>query len=316
MALINTKQKGETNMKKLLICAALASMLSFTSSPAKAAVNIFACEPEWGSLANEIGGDAVSVYVATTGRQDPHQIQARPSLIARARSADLVFCTGAELEVGWMPVVLRQAANGKIQPGSQGYLEAASVVTMKEIPLHLDRAEGDIHAAGNPHIQTDPRNFLPVADLLAARLAEIDPANASVYKAHHDTFIAKWKAAIQKWETEAASLKGTPIAEQHKSWVYLNDWLGLKSLVALEPKPGVPPSSGYLSEVLAKVKGSPVKMTIRAAYEDDRPSKWLEENAGVPAVELPFTVGGSDKAKDLFGLFDDTVDQLVKGAHK
>jgi zinc/manganese transport system substrate-binding protein len=303
-------------MKKLLICAALASVLSFTSSPAKAAVNVFACEPEWGSLANEIGDDAVSVYVATTGRQDPHQIQARPSLIARARSADLVFCTGAVLEVGWMPVVLRQAANGKIQPGSQGYLEAASVVTMKQVPLRLDRAEGDIHAAGNPHIQTDPRNFLPVADLLAARLSEIDPTNAAVYKAHHDSFVAKWKNSIQKWETEAVPLKGMPIAVQHKSWIYLLDWLHLKEVVALEPKPGVPPSSGYLTEVLAKVKATPVRMTIRATYEDDRPAQWLEQNAGVPAVELPFTVGGSDKANDLFGLFDDTVDQLVKGARK
>lgn len=300
-------------MKKLLLCAALASTLAFTATPAKAVVNIFACEPEWGSLANEIGGDAVSVYVASTGRQDPHHIQARPSLIARARSADLVFCNGAELEVGWMPLVLRQAANGKIQPGSPGYLEAASVVTMKEIPQHLDRAEGDVHAAGNPHIQTDPHNFLPVADALASRLAEIDPLHAAAYQARYAAFIVKWRAAIQRWESEATPLKGMPIAVQHKSWIYLLDWLGLKDVVALEPKPGVPPSSGYLAEVLAKVKSSPVKMTIRAAYEDERPSRWLKENAGVPAVELPFTVGGSDKAKDLFGLFDDTVDRLVKG---
>lgn len=300
-------------MNKLLIGAVLATVLSLSATPAQATVNIFACEPEWGSLAREIGGDAVSVYVASSGRQDPHQIQARPSLIARARNADLVFCTGAELEVGWMPVVLRQAANGKIQPGSPGYLEAASVVTMKEIPQHLDRAEGDVHAAGNPHIQADPRNFLPVADALATRLAEIDPTHAAAYKTRHDEFIAKWKAAIQKWKAKAASLKGTPIAVQHNSWIYLLDWLQLKEVVALEPKPGVPPSSGYLAEVLAKVKTNPVKMTIRASYEDERPSRWLEQNAGVPAVELPFTVGGSDKAKDLFGLFDDTIDRLVKG---
>jgi zinc/manganese transport system substrate-binding protein len=302
-------------MNKLFVCCFLALSLLPVSS-AKAGVNIFACEPEWGALAQEIGGDAVSVYVASTGRQDPHQVQARPSLIARARSADLAFCTGAELEIGWMPVVLRQASNGKIQPGTPGYLEAASVVTMKEIPQRLDRAEGDVHAAGNPHIQTDPRNFLPVADILAARLAEIDPDHAATYKARHDAFVAKWKAAIQKWEADAASLKGTPIAVQHKSWIYLLDWLQLKEIVALEPKPGVPPSSGYLAEVLAKVKVTPVKMTIRAAYEDERPSEWLQKNAGVPAVELPFTVGGSDKAKDLFTLFDETIDHLRKGARQ
>ena len=300
-------------MNKLLISIVLISGLFIAAAPAQAAVNIFACEPEWGALATEIGGDAVSVYVASTGRQDPHQIQARPSLIARARNADLVFCTGAELEVGWMPVVLRQAANGKIQTGSPGYLEAASVVVMKDVPLHLDRAEGDVHAAGNPHIQTDPRNFLPVADILAVRLSEIDPANGALYKSRHDAFVARWRAAIQRWETEAVPLKGMPIAVQHKSWIYLLDWLGLKDVVALEPKPGVPPSSGYLAEVLAAVKAKPVKMTIRAAYEDDRPSQWLEQNAGVPMVELPFTVGGSDKAGDLFSLFDETVDHLVKG---
>ena len=300
-------------MNKLVIYVVLIGGLFIAAAPAQAAVNIFACEPEWGALATEIGGDAVSVYVASTGRQDPHQIQARPSLIARARNADLVFCNGAELEVGWMPVVLRQAANGKVLPGSPGYLEAASVVAMKDIPQLLDRAGGDVHAAGNPHIQTDPRNFLPVADALASRLAEIDPVNGALYKTRHDAFVAKWRAAIQRWETEAASLKGMPIAVQHKSWIFLLDWLGLKDIVALEPKPGVPPSSGYLAEVLAKVKASPVRMTIRAAYEDGRPSQWLEQNAGVPAVELPFTVGGSDKAKDLFALFDDTVDHLVKG---
>jgi zinc/manganese transport system substrate-binding protein len=312
MAPISIKPKENDTMNKLVIYVVLIGGL-FITAPAQAAVNIFACEPEWGALATEIGGDAVSVYVASTGRQDPHQIQARPSLIARARNADLVFCNGAELEVGWMPVVLRQAANGKVQPGSPGYLEAASVVAMKDIPQLLDRAGGDVHAAGNPHIQTDPRNFLPVADALTSRLAAIDPANGALYKTRHDAFVAKWRAAIQRWETEAAPLKGIPIAVQHKSWIYLLDWLGLKDIVALEPKPGVPPSSGYLAEVLAKVKVSPVKMTIRAAYEDGRSSQWLEQNAGVLAVELPFTVGGSDTAKDLFALFDETVDHLVKG---
>jgi zinc/manganese transport system substrate-binding protein len=304
-------------MNKLLIGAALfAGALFSTIVSAKAAVNIFACEPEWGALAREIGGDLVSIYVASTARQDPHQLQARPSLIARARSADLAFCTGAELEAGWMPVILRQAANGKIQPGSRGYLEATSVVLMKDIPQRLDRAEGDIHAAGNPHIQTDPHNFLPVAEALTARLMEIDPTNAPAYKVHHDAFVAQWKAAILKWETEAAPLKGMPIALQHKSWVYLLDWLQLQEVVALEPKPGVPPTSGYLAEVLAKVKVRPVKMTIRAAYEDDRSSQWLKQHAGVPGVELPFTVGGSDKAKDLFGLFDDTIARLLEAVRQ
>lgn len=306
-----------TYPKKYVLASVLALLLStFASKPAQATVNIFACEPEWGALAKEIGGDDVSIFVATTGHQDPHQIQARPSLISRASQADLLFCTGAELEIGWMPVILRNAANGKIQPGSPGYLEAASVLSLKEKPARLDRAEGDVHAAGNPHVQTDPRNFIPVAAILASRLSEIDPANAASYKTRHDAFISKWKAAIEKWQSEALPLNGTPIAVQHKSWIYLTDWLHLKEVVALEPKPGVPPSSGYLATVLDTIKKTPVKMTIRAAYEDDHPAEWLKDHASVPDVELPFTVGGTDKASDLFGLFDDTVERLLKGVQQ
>lgn len=297
------------------LVASIFGLLGF-ARPASASVHVFACEPEWGALATELGGDAVSVYVATSGKQDPHQVQARPSLIGRARNADLVICAGAELEIGWMPVVLRQAANGKIQPGSPGYLEATAFVQLKEKPERLDRSLGDIHAPGNPHIQTDPRNILAVANALSARLAEIDQAHAAAYHARHDAFVAKWTAAMKRWQAEAAPLKGMPVAVQHKSWIYLLDWLGLKEVVALEPKPGVPPSSGYLAEVLATVKRTPVRMVIHAAYEDPRPSEWLAENDKISAVELPFTVGGTDKASDLVGLFDDTVARLLKAVPK
>src|SRR5215472_4907202 len=132
------------------------SFVAFVSAgPVRAELNVFACEPEWAALASEIGGDKVSVFTATTAKQDPHQVQARPALIAQLRSADLVVCTGAELEIGWMPVLLRQAANGRVQPGSPGYFEAAQHVRLLDLPTRLDRAEGDIHPSGNPHIQTD-----------------------------------------------------------------------------------------------------------------------------------------------------------------
>jgi len=278
--------------------------------PAAAALNVFACEPEWGALAEEIGGDAVSVYVATSARQDPHQLQARPSLIAKARGADLVVCTGAELEIGWMPVILRQAANGRIQPGTPGYFEAAAQVRLKDVPAVLDRSQGDVHAQGNPHIQTDPRTLVPVAAALAERLARIDPGNAARYRERHQAFVARWDQALQRWQAEAAPLKGIKVAVQHKNWTYLIDWLGLVEVTTLEPKPGVPPSSGHLAEVLTKVTLDPVRLVIRAAYEDGRPSAWLAERAKVPAVELPFTVGGNDQATDLTRLYDDTLRRL------
>ena len=161
-------------MIKLLMTILLAA----ASVPALAALQVFATVPEWGALAREIGGDKVSVFTATTGLQDPHRIEARPSLLAQARRADLVVATGADLEVGWLPLVVRDSGNANIQPGRPGYFEAARYVTMLDVPAVLDRSRGDIHAAGNPHIQLDPRNLFRIGEALAARLGELDPPNA------------------------------------------------------------------------------------------------------------------------------------------
>ncbi|MBI3545282.1 MAG: zinc ABC transporter substrate-binding protein [Gammaproteobacteria bacterium] len=296
-------------MKTFFKILTLLAIAGFT--PQATALDVFTCEPEWGSLAQELGGDRVSIYVATSAMQDPHQIQAKPSLLARARRADLVVCTGAELEIGWLPIVLRQSGNNKIQPGKPGYFEAASLVQKLEVPTRLDRAEGDVHAGGNPHIQTDPHNIAQVANALAQRLAQIDGANASFYQARYRDFAARWDAAMQRWEKQAAPLRGTAIVVQHKGFPYLEHWLGLREVASLEPKPGVEPTSAHLTEVLEQLKREPAKMILRAAYNDGRGSEWLGERAKLPVVVLPFTVGGSDKAKDLFGLFDDTVQRLL-----
>jgi zinc/manganese transport system substrate-binding protein len=296
-------------MKKLLQFAY--SLLFLTALPAVAEIKVFACEPEWAALARELGGGRISVFTATTARQDPHHIEARPSLIARLRQADLLVCTGAELETGWLPMLLRQSGNAGVQPGRPGYFEAAHHVRMLEIPARLDRAEGDVHAAGNPHIQTDPRNIGVVATALARRLAEIDPAGANHYQARQRDFAQRWDAAIKRWEQQAASLRGVRIVVQHKGFPYLENWLGLRQVATLEPRPGMEPTSGYLVEVLEKLKREPAKMILRAVYNDGRASAWLSERTGIPVVTLPYTVGGSDQAADLFGLFDDTVRRLL-----
>lgn len=298
-------------MKKFLICIVV-SYLSIYTPYAAAALKVFACEPEWGALVRELAGDKADVYDATTALQDPHGIQARPSLIARARSSELVVCTGAELEVGWLPLLLRQSGNPAIQPGRPAYFEAAAFVHMLDVPTRLDRAAGDVHAAGNPHIQTDARNIALVADALAQRLAALDVANAAYYETRHADFISRWKSALQRWEKQAQPLKGTPVVWQHQGFPYLRDWLGLKEITTLEPKPGVEPSSAYLSEVLARLQRQPASMIIRAAYNDGRASLWLSERAHIPVVVLPFSVGANDKARDLFGLFDDTIERLLQ----
>ena len=284
-------------------------LLLFTRGAA--ALEVFACEPDWAALAQELGGDRVSVFTATTSLQDPHRIEARPALIAKLRQADLLVCTGADLEAAWLPLLLRKAGNDRVRPGQPGHFLAAEQVPLKEIPTRLDRADGDVHAFGNPHIQTDPRNIAMVAQALTQRLAAIDAAQSAFYAERHQAFAARWQAAIQGWEQQAAPLRGVPVVVQHKSWVYLQDWLGLVEVATLEPKPGVPPSSGYLAEVLTQLRQQPAHMVLRAAYQDGRSSKWLSKQADITAVELPFTVGGNDNAKDLFTLFDDTLAQLL-----
>jgi len=290
-------------------------LLALLAWPAHADLRVFATVPEWAALAREIGGDKVQVYAATNAFQDPHRIEAKPSLLAQARQANLVIAAGADLEIGWLPLVLRDSGNAAIQPGRPGYFEAASVVSRLDVPAVIDRAHGDVHAAGNPHIHLDPRNVLKVGEALSARLAELDAANAAAYQAGYKTFAGKWQAAISRWEKEAAPLRGVPVLVHHASFAYLSHWLGLKEVGTLEPKPGVEPSSGHLSGLLARQQATPARMVLRTAYNQDGPSLWMSGKAGIPAVLLPYTVGGTPEAKDLFGLFDDSVQRLLKALH-
>ncbi|MBC7414539.1 MAG: zinc ABC transporter substrate-binding protein [Herminiimonas sp.] len=288
--------------------------VSLAAPSAFAALNVLACEPEWAALATEIGADRIKASSATTALQDPHRIEARPSLIARTRNADLLVCTGLELEVGWLPILLQQSGNAKIAPGQPGNFEAGSVVARLDIPTRLDRSDGDVHAAGNPHIQQDPRNILKVAEALTRRLTEIDAPNAAFYQSRLANFAGRWTAAMQKWDQQLAPLKGTPVVEHHKNMEYLLSWAGLRQVGALEPKPGVEPSAAHLNELLGQLQRQPAKMVLRAAYQDGRASEWLSQHARIPAVVLPFTVGGDERAKDLFSLFDDTVARLLEAA--
>lgn len=288
-------------------------MLCAAATPAFAKLRVFACEPEWGALATELGGDALEVDVATSALQDVHQIEARPSLIAKLRRADMLTCTGAELEVGWLPQLLRQANNPKVASGA-GWFMAAEQVSTLDRPTTVDRAAGDVHPQGNPHVQLDPRRVLQIATALSARLAQLDAANAAVYSQRLADFTVRWNAAMARWQAKAAPLKDRAIIVHHVSWAYLNDWLGLRQIGTLEPKPGVPPTSAYLAGLIALAKEQGAYAIVTAAYQDPKPARWLSERTGVPAVVLPFSVGGDEQAKDLFGLFDSTIDKLLGAA--
>jgi zinc/manganese transport system substrate-binding protein len=298
-------------MKLLAIPALL--LAAMISTPAQAKLKVFACEPEWGSLVQELAGDKVDLDVATSALQDVHVVEAKPSLIAKVRSADLVVCTGAGLEVGWLPQLIKQSGNSKVASGAGSFM-AAPQVKMLEKPTALDRANGDVHPDGNPHVQLDPRRVLVIAKALDARLVQLDPANATTYQQRFTDFNTRWLAAMVKWKAEAAPLRGRKVVVHHVSWVYLWDWLGIQQIGALEPKPSVPPTSAHLASLIATTKGSNTLAIIRAAYQDPKPADWLAGRTGVPALTLPYTVGGDAQSKDLFGLFDSTLAKLLGAA--
>lgn len=279
--------------------------------PAHAVLNVFACEPEWAALAQELGGDKVSAQSATTAFQDPHRIEARPSLIARIRGADLVICSGSELEIGWLPLLLTQSGNPKVQLGEIGNLEASQFVVKLEIPKVIDRALGDIHPAGNPHIHLDPRNIAKVALAVTERLMRLDSANAEAYRERAASFASRWNAAITRWEAQGAGLQGTPIVVYHKDFSYFIHWMGLREVGSLEPKPGIPPTPVHLAELVGQMKMAPAKAIVYSPYNNPRAAEFLSSETRIPAALMPFTVGGTEKAKDLFGLFDDTIARLL-----
>ena len=288
-------------MTLLILAAAL---------PAHAALKVLATTSDWGALVKEIGGEQVNVYVATSALQDVHRVDAKPSLVARARSADLLIANGAELEIGWLPVLIQESGNSRIRPGSPGYIEATSVVTLVEKPERFDRSLGDIHPQGNPHVQLDPHNVALVAKALTERLTQLDGQHAEYFQQRAKDFDTRWQAAIQRWESQAASLKGTPVVVMHRDQTYLCRWLGLQQLAAIEPKPGMPPTAGYLGQLVTKLKGTPPRVIMLNAYNDPKAAQWLSARIQSPTVVLPFSVGGSPEAKDLFGLFDDTLNKL------
>jgi zinc/manganese transport system substrate-binding protein len=242
---------------------------------AQAKLEIFACEPEWAALATEIGGAEVNTYSATTALQDPHYIQARPSLIARVRNADLVICSGAQLEIGWLPALLRKANNRNVLPGSSGYIEASTYVVRLDATGNVDRSKGDIHPQGNPHIQTNPHNITAVARALRTSLISLDPENASIYESGLSDFTERWNTAITNWEEKAAVLRGTRVITHHKSWVYLERWLGMSEVANLEAVPGLPPTAAHLSRLTSQFVDGGADVIIYSPYQDSKAAEWL-----------------------------------------
>jgi len=281
-------------------------IILFMAASAHAKLSIFTCEPDWAALTKELTGEHATVFSATHAGQDPHHVQARPSLIAKFRSADLAVCTGAELETAWMPMLQRRARNPRVLSGKPGYFEATEQVELLEQPTKLDRADGDVHGDGNPHIQLDPRRILEVAKALSSRLQQLDPANKASYESRLEDFTKRWESAIMRWQTEASGLKGKRVIVHHREWVYLLDWLGMQRAGSLEPKPGIPPNMAHLADL----KQRQADLIILSPANDTKPSAWLQEQINIPVVVLPHTVGAVPGSNDLFSSFDEIIRRL------
>ena len=295
-------------IKKFKRNSLLLLSLLLLSNPLYAGLEVFVCEPEWASLAKELGGEHVDIYTATTNQQDPHHIQARPSLVAKARQADLLVCTGAELEIGWLPLLLRKSGNPNIQEGQAGYFLATDYVALLDKPIALDRSMGDVHAAGNPHVHLDPVRVQIIANKLSETLARLDPANRSNYEKKLASFTENWQNMIQQWAERTQHLKGKPIVVHHKNWTYLQHWLGLNQAAVLEPKPGIPPTSSHLSSLVSGLKANPAQVIVYASYQDSKAANWLSKKTGIPTLELAFSPA---KDETLVHWFDQLLNQLV-----
>lgn len=290
-----------------------AALVLALSAGAAQALEVFACEPEWAALARVLAPDA-TVTSATHALQDPHHIEARPALIGALRRADLAVCTGASLEIGWLPVLQQRAGNPRVLPGQDGLLFAEQVVTLVDKRDRVDRSMGDVHAEGNPHLHLDPRRVKAVAQALAERLARVDPANAAAYRQRYAAWAGEWDGHIAAWTARARPLQGRPVAAQHTAFTYLWDWLGMRQVADLEPKPGLPPTMSHLTQVLQQVKQAPSVVVVRALHQDPQASQWLARQAGVPLVVLPATVTADGPTARLDGYFDTVIDALLRAA--
>ena len=300
------------------LCLLLLSLSLVTAGTSQASsnatLNVFTCEPEWAALVKQLGGDRVDVYSATTAKQDPHHVQARPSLIAKARRADLLVCSGAELEIGWLPLLLRKAGNSRIASGD-GRFFAADYVEKLEIPQELDRRHGDVHATGNPHIHTSPVNILIIAEQLSERLAAIDSENAAHYRSAFSSFDAGWSEAMKRWQVRLSAIDGTRVVTHHRYWSYLNEWLGIELVATLEPVPGVSPSSSYLAGLIKTVEREEPAFIMYVDYVSDRPAEWLSERTGLQAIPLPSSVD-FQAGETLIQWFDALADRLEAAVSK
>ncbi|PKL77945.1 MAG: adhesin [Candidatus Melainabacteria bacterium HGW-Melainabacteria-1] len=264
--------------------------------------------PYIASLVGEIGKQHVEVSSLANGDWDPHFIVAKPSLLAKLRNARLLVINGAQLEIGWLPPLLRQAANGGIQPGSAGFLELSNHVAMIQKPAQVSRAMGDVHPQGNPHFVLNPDNVPRMAEAISQKLCQLEVNHCAEFKQNQSSFVKRWQQRSTDWARRMAPLKGKSVLEYHRLHDYFLSRYGLKLLGTLEPLPGIPPTPQHLSGSIKLAAGA--RFNLRGVYNPQDPSNYVSRQSKVPLVTLPHDVGAVPEAKDLFGLFESILSRL------
>jgi zinc/manganese transport system substrate-binding protein len=311
-----TRRASRSRGLQIALAIGLCGMLMATR-PA-GAQTLFACEPEWAALTRTLLPEA-RIHVATHALQDPHHIEARPSLIAQLRAADAAICTGADLEAGWLPVLQQRSSNPKVQPGAPGLFFAADAVQLLKggsggtvLPGRVLPFDGDVHPHGNPHLHLDPRNILAVARAWAERLQTLFPQEQRAIARRAKAFEADWNARLPAWQARGERLRDLQIVSQHAGFGYLWAWIGLQPLADLEPRPGLAPTPGHLQKLLAQTRASPPHAIVVSSYQDPRSAQWLARQLGgrVRVLQLPATIEPDDADRGLTRWFDQILEML------
>jgi len=280
------------------------------SLSAQAKVKVVATVGDLAAIAREVGGDAVEVELLAEPTQDPHFVDAKPSLVLKVSRADLLVLNGLGLEVGWLPTLLISSRNPRVQAGAEGHLDGSTLVNLKEVPVgKLDRAMGDIHPGGNPHYTKDPANAVALARGIAQRLAQLDPPNAEGYRRRGEAFAAEAQRRIAGWKQVLARFKGTPVVPYHKSWIYFTEFARLEEVAYVEPKPGLPPSSAQVATVLGVIRGRGVRLLLQEEWYPASTTELLARTSGAILVRVP---GMTPRGGSYLDHFDSWVQATVK----
>jgi zinc/manganese transport system substrate-binding protein len=304
-------------MKTRILVGVLGALLIATSARAQGKLNVVATTEDLASIAREIGGDRIAVESISRGYQDPHYVEAKPSFILKLQKADLLVVVGRELEIGWLPPLVTQSRNGKIQPGASGYLDASLGAAILEIPTgQITRAMGDVHPLGNPHYWLDPENGKRIAKQIADKLGEFRPNDRAYFQQQLAGFTSRLDAAEKRWLSLMAPYKGTKMVTYHRSFPNFAERFGLDIIGYVEPRPGIPPTPQHTLDLINEMKRQNVKLVLVEPYFDMKTPMSIGRETGAQVLVMPPSVGGVKEVPDYFKLFDYDINLLIEAIKK